>query len=141
MTDSQTNSGTDSPSGPGSDLHLELRGSGLRAGLTNALRDAVRTGRLAPGTRLPPSRSLAADLGVSRNTVTDAYAELVAEGWLTARQGSGTRVAERAEPSSAEPGTPARGRPRNVRRTACGRVRRTSRPSPARSGSPPPVAP
>ncbi|MFJ5274827.1 PLP-dependent aminotransferase family protein [Streptomyces sp. NPDC088358] len=110
MTDSQTNSGTDSPSGPGSDLHLELRGSGLRAGLTNALRDAVRTGRLAPGTRLPPSRSLAADLGVSRNTVTDAYAELVAEGWLTARQGSGTRVAERAEASSAEPGTP-RARP------------------------------
>jgi GntR family transcriptional regulator/MocR family aminotransferase len=58
----------------------------------------VRSGRLAPGTRLPPYRSLAADLGVARNTVADAYAELVAEGWLTARQGSGTRVAERAEP-------------------------------------------
>ncbi|MFH9015752.1 PLP-dependent aminotransferase family protein [Streptomyces sp. NPDC017943] len=83
----------------GSDLHLELTGpGGRRAALTRALRDAVRDGRLAPGTRLPPYRSLAADLGVARNTVADAYAELVAEGWLTARQGSGTRVAERAEP-------------------------------------------
>lgn len=83
----------------GSDLHLELSGPGSRrAALIDALREAVRGGRLAPGTRLPPYRSLAADLGVARNTVADAYAELVAEGWLTARQGSGTRVAERAEP-------------------------------------------
>ncbi|MFE9029946.1 PLP-dependent aminotransferase family protein [Streptomyces iakyrus] len=83
----------------GSDLHLELTGpGGRRAALIRALREAVRGGRLAPGTRLPPYRSLAADLGVARNTVADAYAELVAEGWLTARQGSGTRVAERAEP-------------------------------------------
>ncbi|WP_435282423.1 PLP-dependent aminotransferase family protein [Streptomyces koelreuteriae] len=83
----------------GSDLHLELSGpGGRRTALTRALREAVRDGRLAPGTRLPPYRSLAADLGVARNTVADAYAELVAEGWLTARQGSGTRVAERAEP-------------------------------------------
>ncbi|MFI8188067.1 PLP-dependent aminotransferase family protein [Streptomyces sp. NPDC085946] len=83
----------------GADLHLELSGpGGRRAALTRALREAVRGGRLAPGTRLPPYRSLAADLGVARNTVADAYAELVAEGWLTARQGSGTRVAERAAP-------------------------------------------
>ncbi|MDX2599348.1 PLP-dependent aminotransferase family protein [Streptomyces caniscabiei] len=83
----------------GADLHLELSGGGgRRAALIRALRDAVRGGRLAPGTRLPPYRSLAADLGVARNTVADAYAELVAEGWLTARQGSGTRVAERVEP-------------------------------------------
>ncbi|MCP9944878.1 PLP-dependent aminotransferase family protein [Streptomyces somaliensis] len=80
----------------GADLHLEIQGPGLRAGLMEALREAVRTGRLAPGTRLPSSRVLAADLGVARNTVADAYAELVAEGWLTARQGSGTRVARRA---------------------------------------------
>ncbi|WP_037669556.1 PLP-dependent aminotransferase family protein [Streptomyces griseus] len=83
----------------GADLHLELDGpGGRRAALIRALRDAVRSGRLAPGTRLPPYRSLAADLGLARNTVSDAYAELVAEGWLTARQGSGTRVAARAEP-------------------------------------------
>jgi GntR family transcriptional regulator/MocR family aminotransferase len=83
----------------GADLHLELVGTGgKRAALITALRDAVRSGRLAPGTRLPPYRSLAADLGLARNTVADAYAELVAEGWLTAVQGSGTRVADRAEP-------------------------------------------
>ncbi|MEU6093910.1 PLP-dependent aminotransferase family protein [Streptomyces sp. NPDC047079] len=83
----------------GADLHLELTGPGLRRGLTDALREAVRSGRLAPGTRLPSSRSLAADLGVARNTVADAYADLVAEGWLTARQGSGTRVATGVPPT------------------------------------------
>ncbi|MDQ0931756.1 hypothetical protein QFZ49_001663 [Streptomyces turgidiscabies] len=61
----------------GADLHLELELSGpggRRAALIRALRDAVRSGRLAPGTLLPPYRSLAADLGVARNTVADAYA-------------------------------------------------------------------
>ncbi|MFJ8462883.1 MocR-like pyridoxine biosynthesis transcription factor PdxR [Streptomyces swartbergensis] len=80
----------------GIDVHLEPTGPGLRRGLTDALREAVSSGRLAPGTRLPSSRALAADLGIARNTVADAYAGLVAEGWLTARQGSGTRVADRA---------------------------------------------
>ncbi|MGC9495365.1 PLP-dependent aminotransferase family protein [Streptomyces sp. WG7] len=79
----------------GVDLHLDRSGPGLRRGLTDALREAVRGGRLAPGTRLPSSRSLAADLGVARNTVAEVYADLVAEGWLAARQGSGTRVADR----------------------------------------------
>ncbi|GAA1384055.1 PLP-dependent aminotransferase family protein [Catellatospora chokoriensis] len=102
MTEAQTNSAEQSPI-TGTDLHLELHGSRLRAGLTTALRDAVRAGRLAPGTRLPASRSLAADLGVSRNTVVNSYAELVAEGWLTAQQGSGTRVADRTEPPPATP--------------------------------------
>ncbi|AQS67942.1 PLP-dependent aminotransferase family protein [Streptomyces pactum] len=79
----------------GVDLHLDRSGTGLRRGLTDALREAVRSGRLAPGTRLPSSRSLAADLDVARNTVAEVYADLVAEGWLAARQGSGTRVADR----------------------------------------------
>ena len=87
----------------GTDLHLDLRGSGLRVGLTDALREGIRTGRLTAGTRLPSSRALAVDLGIARNTVAECYAELVAEGWLVARQGSGTRVARRADP---------RGRPR-----------------------------
>ncbi|TDD71504.1 PLP-dependent aminotransferase family protein [Actinomadura darangshiensis] len=100
----------------GADLHLELTGKGgRRAALTHALREAVRSGRLAPGVRLPPYRSLAADLGLARNTVADAYAELVAEGWLTARQGSGTRVAGRVEPSrprgSSRPGRVRASRP------------------------------
>src|SRR5580704_18940639 len=84
----------------GLDLHLDLgsapggrRGHQVRARLEAALRDAARTARLAPGTRLPSSRALAADLGLARNTVAEAYAQLVAEGWLTARRGSGTRVA------------------------------------------------
>ncbi|MGW6943834.1 MocR-like pyridoxine biosynthesis transcription factor PdxR [Streptomyces xanthophaeus] len=109
----------------GADLHLDLSaGRGLRAGLTEALREAARSGRLAPGTRLPSSRSLAADLRIARNTVAEAYAELVAEGWLTARQGSGTRVAERARPR---------------RPAGAARVRRPARQGPAYSllpGSP-----
>jgi GntR family transcriptional regulator / MocR family aminotransferase len=82
----------------GRDLHLDLRhivqpgAHGVRELLISALRDAVRSRRLTPGTALPPSRSLAADLGVARNTVAEAYAELVAEGWLASRQGSGTWV-------------------------------------------------
>ncbi|WP_441250900.1 MocR-like pyridoxine biosynthesis transcription factor PdxR [Kitasatospora sp. McL0602] len=95
----------DSWAGFGTDLHLDLsagraRGLGLRAALEDALRTAAREGRLAPGTRLPASRTLATDLGVARNTVAEAYAQLVAEGWLTARQGSGTVVAERGAPSA-----------------------------------------
>lgn len=79
----------------GCDLHLELAGHRVRAGLETALREAVQSGRLAAGTRLPASRVLAADLGVARGTVTEAYAQLTAEGWLISRQGSGTRVASR----------------------------------------------
>ena len=90
----------------GVDLHLDLAGRRRRASLEAALRDAVRSGRLGPGTRLPSSRALAGDLGVARNTVADAYAQLVAEGWLTARQGSSTRVADRVATAPAGPGRP-----------------------------------
>src|SRR5579862_6507325 len=87
----------------GVDLHLELSGHRVRGGLEAALREAVQAGRLAPGTRLPSSRALAIDLGIARNTIAEAYAQLIAEGWLTARQGSGTRVAPTAafSPASA----------------------------------------
>jgi GntR family transcriptional regulator / MocR family aminotransferase len=81
----------------GVDLHLDLSGNRVRAGLEAALREAVQTGRLVPGTRLPSTRALAADLGIARNTVAEAYSQLTAEGWLTAQQGSGTRVAATAE--------------------------------------------
>lgn len=93
----------------GLDLHIELAGPRVRAALEAALREGVQTGRLARGMRLPATRTLAADLGIARNTVADAYGQLIAEGWLTARQGSGTRVAEDAAARSAQPavaGTP-----------------------------------
>jgi len=61
----------------GVDLHLELHGPRLRAGLTDALREAVRSGRLGPGTRLPASRALADDLGIARSTVTECYTALI----------------------------------------------------------------
>jgi len=104
----------DPEGGPGAakasvDLHLDLPpgpGTRVRRDLEAALRDAVRTGRLGPGTRLPSSRALAADLGLARNTVAEVYSQLVAEGWLTARTGSGTSVAERRAadlPRGAEP--------------------------------------
>ena len=92
----------------GVDLHLDLSGTRVRAGLESALRDAVRAGRLRPGTRLPSSRALAADLGIARNTAAEVYGQLVAEGWLTARTGSGTSVAPRRVP---EPDTGIAARP------------------------------
>lgn len=81
----------------GFDLHLNLAADGSRkAALGRALREAVGSGRLEPGTMLPSYRTLAKDLDIARNTVAETYAELVSEGWLEARQGSGTRVAHRA---------------------------------------------
>ncbi|QFZ75432.1 aminotransferase class I/II-fold pyridoxal phosphate-dependent enzyme [Streptomyces fagopyri] len=98
-------------SGVGVDLHLEPDvTAGRRAGLERALRDAVREGRLAPGTRLPATRRLAAELGISRGTAKGAYDQLVAEGYLTARQGSGTEVALLPAPSLEVPGEAARAR-------------------------------
>ena len=91
----------------GADLHLELTGTRIRASLEGALRDAIRSGRLGSGARLPSSRALAVDLGIARNTVAEAYAQLVAEGWLTARQGSGTRVADRGVAELETRSTPA----------------------------------
>ncbi|MCX4587445.1 PLP-dependent aminotransferase family protein [Streptomyces sp. NBC_01481] len=67
--------------------------------LQSALRDAVRSGRLAAGTRLPSSRELAADLGVSRGLVTEAYEQLTAEGYLRSDRGSGTWVGDATRPA------------------------------------------
>ena len=79
-----------------SDLQLRIdRASGGLAGQVAAeLRTAIRAGRLAGGARLPASRGLARDLGTSRGVVVEAYEQLVAEGFLVSRQGSGTRVAD-----------------------------------------------
>ena len=79
-------------------LHLPLAGEGtLRTRLYRDLRDALLDGRLQQGERLPPSRTLAGELGISRQLVVEAYERLIAEGFLVARPGSGTFV-ERLPP-------------------------------------------
>jgi GntR family transcriptional regulator/MocR family aminotransferase len=85
----------------------------LRAQLERHLREAVRSGRLPPGSALPSTRALADQLGIARGVVVEAYDQLVAEGYLVARQGSATRVADAAlvgaaPPRPAEPSKPLR---------------------------------
>jgi GntR family transcriptional regulator/MocR family aminotransferase len=76
------------------DLVISLDGTGEKTvRVYRALRAAIVDGRLPAGHRLPATRALAADLGVARNSVAAAYERLVAEGYLTARVGSGTFVA------------------------------------------------
>jgi GntR family transcriptional regulator/MocR family aminotransferase len=76
------------------DIHLTLdRTEPLRAQLERELRDAIRSGRLRAGSKLPPSRLLAEELGISRGVVVEAYSQLVAEGYLVTRAGDGTRIA------------------------------------------------
>jgi GntR family transcriptional regulator/MocR family aminotransferase len=89
------------------DLHLDLDsapGRSLRARLENSLREAIRDGVLAAEARLPSSRELCTELGVSRGVVVDAYAQLAAEGYLHTRRGGGTVVA--AGVSTAPPTAP-----------------------------------
>ncbi len=61
--------------------------------LYSNLRDSILGGRLPPGSRLPSSRTLAADLAISRTTVLTAFDQLTAEGYLEGRVGAGTQVA------------------------------------------------
>jgi GntR family transcriptional regulator/MocR family aminotransferase len=89
--------------------NLHAESGPLHVRLTSALRGAIRSGRLVDGAKLPPSRVLAADLGCSRWVVTQAYEQLVAEGYLRARPGSATRVrwpAAVAGPPARVPDTP-----------------------------------
>jgi GntR family transcriptional regulator / MocR family aminotransferase len=79
-----------------SQLLVDLeRGGGvsLHRQVELTLRQGIRSGRLAAGTALPPTRTLAAELGVSRGVVVEAYSQLVAEGYLTSRSGGYTHVA------------------------------------------------
>jgi GntR family transcriptional regulator/MocR family aminotransferase len=76
--------GVDAAAGPSGPAHQRLAA---------LLRAQVTRGRLRPGDRLPPSRALADELGVSRWVVTEAYDQLKAEGYLTGRVGAGTVVA------------------------------------------------
>ncbi len=63
----------------------------------DVLRRRIVTGQLAAGNRLPPSRKLAEELGVSRTTVVTAYDQLTAEGFTSGRPGSGVYVSEIGE--------------------------------------------
>lgn len=80
----------------GPELLVELDRSSelpLHEQLERALRQDIRSGRLPAGTRLPSTRGLAAELGISRGVVTEAYGQLGAEGYLETRQGAAVRVA------------------------------------------------
>jgi GntR family transcriptional regulator / MocR family aminotransferase len=93
---------------PGPELLLTVdRASptALHEQLELRLRELVRSGRLAPGTRLPSSRALARKLGLSRGVVLEAYSQLSAEGYFTATQGAPTRVA--STPAAERPPVPA----------------------------------
>jgi GntR family transcriptional regulator/MocR family aminotransferase len=85
--------------------------------LTYALREAILTGRIAAGSRLPSSRTLAADLGLSRTTTVAVYDQLTAEGLIESRVGAGAFVSQQVnvvaaanadEPDEAEERKPAR---------------------------------
>ena len=89
-------------------LEVDLRRGRLRRSLREALRGATQDGRLPAGTRLPSSRRLATDLGVSRGVVADVYDQLVSEGYLEVRPRSGPTVAvvAAAAPPDREPDRP-----------------------------------
>ena len=86
-----------------SDVLVDLRpqqGRGLRERLEHGLRAAIQSRRLVAGAVLPPTRVLAAELGISRSVVVAAYANLAADGYLEARQGAGTRVRHDGAPAA-----------------------------------------
>ena len=104
----QTGPVTRGPDQPGPELLLGLDRSSARPlheQLETTLREHVRSGRLPPDSKLPSSRALATSLGVSRGVVLEAYAQLIAEGYLVSSQGAPTRVA--ATPSIERPPVPA----------------------------------
>jgi DNA-binding transcriptional regulator YhcF (GntR family) len=68
----------------------------LGAQIEDRLRRSIRDGSLHPGARVPSTRDLARQLGVSRRVVVDAYAQLAAEGYLSLRQGARPRVSDAA---------------------------------------------
>ena len=93
-------------------LHLERHDSrSLTRQLSEQLREAILTGQLPPGAKLPSTRTLARVLGVSRGTALSGYDDLLTEGYLVGRVGSGTYVSEGLPPLRAvEPVAPPAGR-------------------------------
>jgi GntR family transcriptional regulator / MocR family aminotransferase len=106
MTRSRTNSAGTAVAGQ---LLVDLRRGGpdpLHRQIEGAIRDAIQAGRLPRGTALPPTRTLADDLGVSRGVVVEAYQQLVAEGYLASQTGGYTRVAIDSQATAAVPSRP-----------------------------------
>lgn len=94
--------GRSGPVGPSLLLRLDRESElPLHEQIERAIRDGIREGRLTGGTRLPSSRALASELGVSRGVVTEAYGQLSAEGYLLTRQGALVRVARAVRPAQA----------------------------------------
>jgi len=85
----------------------------LHRQIETSIRDSIRAGRLPRGSSLPPSRVLAADLGVSRGVVVEAYQQLSAEGYLASRVGGYTQVAAGPAPPATTP-RPARAQPPRI---------------------------
>jgi GntR family transcriptional regulator / MocR family aminotransferase len=86
-----------------STLLIEIRRSEqvpLHRQIATSIRDSIRAGQLPRGSSLPPSRVLAADLGVSRGVVVEAYQQLAAEGYLASQAGGHTQVAVGPAPSA-----------------------------------------
>jgi GntR family transcriptional regulator/MocR family aminotransferase len=84
---------------PVSELAIDLDrdgGEALHRQIEASIRGRIRSGALPAGVALPPTRALAAELGVTRGVVVEAYAQLVAEGYLTSRSGGYTQVAPTA---------------------------------------------
>ncbi len=75
----------------------------LHEQIERSLREQIRTGRLPAAARLPSTRGLARELGVSRGVVTEAYGQLAAEGYLTTSQGAPVRVARAVRAASERP--------------------------------------
>ncbi len=83
-------------------LALDPHGAPRHQQIYEALRAAIITGTLRAGDRLPSSRALALDVGVSRTTVLSAFSRLLDDGYVTGRAGAGTRVAEVKRVASAQ---------------------------------------
>jgi GntR family transcriptional regulator/MocR family aminotransferase len=75
----------------------------LHEQVERSIRESIQAGRLAAGARLPSSRALAKELGISRGVVTEAYSQLAAEGYLTTRQGAPVRVARAVRTAGVRP--------------------------------------
>jgi GntR family transcriptional regulator / MocR family aminotransferase len=78
----------------------------LHEQIERSIREDIRAGRLSAGSRLPSSRGLATELGISRGVVSEAYGQLAAEGYLIASQGAPVRVAHTVRAAAPRPPSP-----------------------------------